>query len=98
LRRGASPRNALPSSGVCSAHSVGLRGDGQCRVRLDGFASQDMGASGGHLVTVAFRFEGFEGEVEVREIRVAEPVFLDETASSFESSDPLVNAVWRAKI
>jgi len=57
-----------------------------------------MGASGGHLVTVAFRFEGFEGEVEVREIRVAEPVFLDETASSFESSDPLVNAVWRAKI
>ena len=41
-------------------------------------------------------FEGFEGQVAVREIRVEEPVFLDEGASSFESSDTLVNGVWEA--
>ena len=41
-------------------------------------------------------FEGFSGKVNVSGLKVEESVFLDETGSSFETSDSKLDAIWQA--
>jgi len=40
--------------------------------------------------------EGFTGPVEVSDIQVEEPIFVDEDGSSFKTSDSKLDAIWRA--
>ena len=40
--------------------------------------------------------EGFEGAIEISQLAVEENVFLDGTGTFFESSDPVMEAVWSA--
>lgn len=46
------------------------------------------------FVYLDMTFEGFVGDVKIRDLRAEEPRFLDEEGSSFESSDELMSRVW----
>ncbi len=43
-------------------------------------------------------FEGFTAPVTVSEVRVEEPVFVDETRTEFDCSDAAVASIWRASV